>query len=219
VVGGDELTLRVDVTDGAQALLTTPAATKLYRNHGRTASLTQQFTITDSSILEWLPQETIAFDGSDACLATRVILGDRASYVGWDILCLGRPAAGEAYECGSLSQHLEIRREERLLLNERLAIDAAGPGLKEPWGLSGHVTLASLVAVTPGEVTPALVHAIRAVLPDSVLAGATRVSGALVVRILCDSAREAHGLLRAAWWVARPALLGCPPVAPRIWAT
>lgn len=219
IVGGDTLDLRVDVADGAEALLTTPGATKVYRNDGRAPTIRQHLTVGDGSTLEWLPQEVIAFDGCDARIATRVILEARAIYLGWDVLCLGRPAAGEAYRHGRLDQHLVIQREDRLLLDERLSLDGDGAALGAPWGLGRRTTLANLVAVAPGEVSPQLVSAVRAVLPGSELASATRVSGALVVRVLGDSAREAHALLREVWQVARPALLGCQPVSPRIWAT
>jgi urease accessory protein len=219
IVGGDELALRVDVTEGGQALLTTPSATKLYRNDGRTPALTQHFTVSDGSTLEWLPQELIAFDGSDARIETRIILEEHATYLGWDVLCLGRPAAGEAYRRGRLSQHLQIRREDRLLLDERLSFDAGGPVLGAPWGLGHRTTLANLVAVVPGEVSSQLLAEVRAALAGSDQAAATRVSGALVVRVLCDNALEAHAVLRAVWQVARPALIGSPTVPPRIWAT
>jgi urease accessory protein len=219
VVGGDRLAVRVDVTDGGQALLTTPSATRLYRDGGRSATVSQHLTVSDGSTLEWLPQETIAFDGSHARLATSVILEPEATYLGWDVLCLGRPASGEDYALGDMSQRLEIRREGRLLIDERLVIDAAGPELRAPWGLGRHTTLANLVAVVPGEVPVHLLASVRAILPASGLAAVTRVSGALVVRALCDSARDAHELLRAVWQVTRPALIGREPVAPRIWTT
>jgi urease accessory protein len=219
IVGGDELTLRVDVTEGGQALLTTPSATRLYRNDGRTPSISQHLTVSDGSTLEWLPQELIAFDGSDARIETRVILEERATYLGWDILCLGRPAAGERYRRGRLRQRLQVRREDHSLLDELLTLEADGPVLGAPWGLGRRSTLANLVAVAPGEVSAQQLASVRAALPGTGQAAATRVSGALVVRVLSDSAREAHAVLQAAWQVARPMLIGSPPVAPRIWAT
>src|SRR6187402_782414 len=66
IVGGDQLALQVEVERDAHALLTTPAATRFYRAgpHPR-AALNQQFVVQDAA-LEWLPQETIVFDGARA---------------------------------------------------------------------------------------------------------------------------------------------------------
>jgi urease accessory protein len=218
IADGDEMAMRVDVTEGGQVLLTSPAATRLHGGAGRVPTLTHHLTVSAGSTLEWLPPGIIADDGSDARIATRVILEERARYLGWDVLSLGRAATDAISARGRLSQHLEIRREDRLLLDERLVLEAGGAVQGAPWGLGHRRTLARFVAVSAGEVSSELVADVRQVLPAG-LAAATRVSGALVVRALCENARDAHTLLRSVWQVTRPALLGCPPVAPRFWAT
>ena len=52
-------------------------------------------THSADAILEWLPQETIVFDGARSRMDTRVQLGAGSRYFGWEILCLGRSASGE----------------------------------------------------------------------------------------------------------------------------
>src|SRR5271166_1361303 len=63
IVGGDQLALEVDVGDGAWAQLTTPGAAKWYRSAGPRAQQTLAFSVRAKATLEWLPQETIIFDG------------------------------------------------------------------------------------------------------------------------------------------------------------
>jgi urease accessory protein len=73
VVAGDRLELDVLVRGAGRALLTTPAATKLYRRgEGAASHALQRFSVASGSRLEWLPQETIAYAGAESRLETRV---------------------------------------------------------------------------------------------------------------------------------------------------
>ena len=65
VVGGDQLTLDVEVNREGHALITTPAAGKFYRSAGSLAQLKQTLVVKAKSTLEWLPQETILFSGCE----------------------------------------------------------------------------------------------------------------------------------------------------------
>jgi len=94
IAGGDHLTIEVDVAAGAHAQLTTPGAGKWYRSSGSEASQRIDLTVGAGATLEWLPQETIVFDGARARMETRVTLAADSRFIGWDILCLGRAAAG-----------------------------------------------------------------------------------------------------------------------------
>lgn len=226
VVGGDDLELDVSVGEQAHALITTPAATKLYRSSGASAAIAQRLVALGGATLEWLPQETIAFSGSIASLTTRVELALGASFIGMEVLCLGRPAAGERFDHGRLNQRLELWRAGERLLVEQLRLTGGGPELRQAWGLSGHTTVGTLVAVSglPPEVwakrVPDLVLRIReAVAPLGGLAAVTQVAGAIVCRFLGDGSRPAHAVLRRAWELVRPELTQSPAIAPRIWAT
>lgn len=226
VVGGDDLELDVRVGERAHALITTPAATKLYRSSGPSATISQRLVVEQGATLEWLPQETIAFSGSIASLTTRVELERGASFVGMEVLCLGRPAAGERFERGRLKQRLEIWRAGERLLIEQLRLNGGGPELFQAWGLSGHSTLGTLVLVSglPPETwsgrVPQLVQRLReGIAPLGGLAAVTQVAGAIVCRFLGDGARPAHAVLRRAWELVRPEMTQSPAVAPRIWAT
>jgi urease accessory protein len=220
IVGGDELHLEVEAGNGAHALLTTPAATKLYRSAGANASVQQAFRVERASMLEWLPQEVIAYDGSRATLATRVDLTEDARFIGWETLALGRPAAGEAFEQGRLTQTLDIQRDGRPLLRERLELTGSDPLLRAPWGLAGHVVVSTLVAVGPPARLDAVLGPLRecfAERPGAV--AASDLGGLLVVRGLHQRTRDATSTLIDTWRLLRPALSDRPARPPRIWAT
>lgn len=219
VVGGDSLSISAEVERGAHALLTTPAAGKLYRSDGATAQLTQELKIVDGAWLEWLPQETIAFDGARATSATRVTLTGTAGFIGWEILCLGRPAAGETYTHGEFVQRFEIWRDGAPLWWERNALAGGAPALHAPWGLAGRSVVATLVAV--GRV-PVVLPALRELLNAEQEDGEFSVSqlrDVLVCRYLGNSAEQARAGFIAAWRLLRPALWDIGALPPRIWST
>lgn len=220
VVGGDSLTIDAQVGRGAHALLTTPAAAKLYRSDGPCARLSQELRVADGARLEWLPQETIAFDGASATSDTRVELAGNAGFIGWEILCLGRPAAGESFARGMFTQRFEIRRDGLPLWWERNALAGGTPALGAPWGLAGRRVVATLVAV--GRAPATLLTELRASLHAAGADGEFSVSQlheALVCRYLGDSAEQARAGFGDAWRLLRPALWGVEATPPRIWAT
>ncbi len=231
VVGGDILELEAEVRPAARALITTPGATKLYRSLGGRAQIRQQFELDEHACCEWFPQETIAFEGCEAAMHTRVRLAEGATYAGWEIVCLGRPAAGERFERGRLWVEHSIERAGKLQWIERAAFRGGDPMLGAPWGMAGHAVVGTFVVAPATPPTSEWVDDVRGALsfateweegpPRAFAAGhfaVTRVSSALVLRYLGDRAHEATNLFRRAWQVLRPRYAG-PAVAPRIWRT
>jgi urease accessory protein len=223
LVGGDRLRVGVRVAAGAHALVTTPAAAKLYRSAGPTAWQEVRLDVEAGGALEWLPQETILYDGADADLRTRVDLGAGARFVGVDLLCFGLPARGEPFARGRCAQRLELWRDGRPLLLERGRFDGGAPVHAARWGLSGAPVVGTLLAA-PAPASPDALAALRALageLPAGDLGAATVLDGgqALACRYLGGSVERGGRFLKAAWAALRPALLGRDARAPRIWAT
>jgi urease accessory protein len=214
IVSEDHLTLSVSARDGAHALITTPAATKFYRaRNAAAAHLVQQFEI-ENAILEWLPQETLIFDGAHACASTRVVLRDDARFIGWEVLCLGRPASDELFNTGFVRQNFELWRGDEPLLLDRLRL-APDEARQAAWGFAGHTALGTLMA---WPATPADIEAVRAIDDEGLLA-CTLVDSALLVRSLAAQGETVRQRLQRVWQLLRPRLLGRPALAPRIWST
>jgi urease accessory protein len=228
MVGGDELRIDVAVGAGAHALVTTPAAGKAYRTTGASVTQTQTLTVADGGALEWLPQETIVYDGARAVLETRIDLATGARFVGAETICFGLPARKEAFAHGSCRQRFDVRRGGRPLFVERGRFDGGGPVHGARWGLGG-ATVMSLVVASPAP-PEAVIDEIRAAAPTDGdgLAGATVLSdgvmgggahSALVCRYVGRSAERARAFLQTIWHLIRPAVFGRAAVAPRIWST
>lgn len=219
VVGGDELEITVAVDESAAALLTTPAAGKFYRSAGRMARQSQRLHVAAGASLEWFPQENIAFDGACVTATTRVALAGDARFIGWEILCLGRPGAGERFERGTVRQVWEIWRDGHPLFIERALYEEGGAALNAPWGLAGQAVCGSLVCVGNEAGLSERVRAATAALPIEGLFSVTQLADVLVCRYLGPHGDQARRCFICAWEVLRPAALRRPACAPRIWAT
>ncbi len=219
IASGDELDIRLDVGADAQALLTTPGAGKWYRSAGRVARQNVLMRADAGARLEWLPQETIVFDGAIAEQRLRVELAGDARCCGWDIVVLGRQARDESFRHGAWSQQIEIIRDGRLLWKERSALRGGDALLEARVGWQGRHVAGLMWAVgTP--FTEELVEACRAIETPELAFGVTQVQpGLLLIRALGRSAERTRAAFAAAWAALRPSLMGRAAQVPRIWRT
>ena len=216
IAGGDELTLKAKTGKNASALLTTPGAAKWYRSAGPWAKQSVAFDVKGT--LEWLPQETIVFDGALAETAYDVDLGAQAGFIGWDIVCLGRTGSGERFTRGSFRSSIRIRREGRLLWLERGRIDGGGRLLDSPAGLAGSPVFGTLFAAALDFDKKILDH-LREQQPTLGAGAVTLLPGILIARYLGGSSEAARRYFIALWRILRPALMGREATEPRIWQT
>jgi urease accessory protein len=220
VVGGDQLAIKVDVEHGAHALVSTPGAAKWYRANGAGTASRQMLRlhVGADAALEWLPQETIFYDRAEVALEQEISLAAGATYLGCDILCMGRRASGETFARGRIRQRTSIRRGDRLIWWEQGALQ--GGQLDSPFALHGHSVCATLIAA--GVAIPAaLVAALRAEAEEQgwPAFGVSQTKDVLTVRHLGDDSESARHIMLAVWRRLRPHLLGREAVTPRIWQT
>lgn len=221
IAGGDQLHITATVAPGAHAQITTPGAGKWYRSGGAEASQILDFSVDDGATLEWLPQETIVFDGAKCRMQSKISLTGKARYFGWEILCLGRSASGERFTQGHLDLLTRIERDGRPLWLERGHVAGDDPSLTSLVGWAGASVGGTLLATLPAGVeVAALLERCRAIRPaDHAEHALTALPGLLIARTLGHNSEAARAWFAALWQVLRPALLDRAAVAPRIWNT
>ncbi len=220
IAGGDQLEISVDVGPDAQALLTTPGAGKWYRSAGAWAGQRLDFSVSTGAALEWLPQESIVFDGARADMQCRVKLAAEARFIGCEVLCLGRRAAGECFERGEIRLHTRIEREGRPVWLERGGLVGNSDLLTSSAGLAGFSVSATLLASGPNLDTALLAACRQIACPETdARIGITLLPDLLVARYLGHSSEAARHWFAALWRVLRPAVIGRPAQTPRIWNT
>jgi urease accessory protein len=218
IAGGDALSTDVNVERGAHALLTTPGATRWYKANGQRAS--QQVHLKIRGSLEWLPQEAIVFDAADVWSAIEIDLDEGAATIGWDLIALGRRAAGEAFAHGRLVQSIRLCAGGELLWHERTRLDGGDALLDSPIGLAGCTVFGCMWTYGPAWSDHDLEAVRAALVRQGVNLAVTRVSPQLLLaRALVDSAATARGHFAALWSLLRPIALDRTAVEPRIWRT
>lgn len=220
LVSGDALTFQTTVESGAHALLTTPAAAKLYRSDRNGVAWKQhvQLHVQPGATLEWLPQETLAFDGSRGTQSTTIDMAEGARCLGWEMMALGRPESDLPFVSGHLEQGFCLTQTGRPLWIERQILDPQHRRFREYWGQGGAVVQGTLWAVGLGDESAAI-EALRAELPPSPRWAVTRRGGVLLLRYLGSDRNEAWNQCEHAWRVLRPRLAGVAAQRPRIWST
>lgn len=224
IVGGDVLALDATLATGSHALITTPGATRFYRSNGPLAEQQVRATLADGARLEWLPLETIAYRRCEVHNQLHFSLAPGAQMLGWDVLALGLPAAGEPFDAGRFRQRIElpgIWLEQGLIDgSDRLLLDS-------PLGLAGHTVLGTLWLADGRalgrERTEALLDAARVHIEAGSLAGTAGVSAThpslLVLRVLGPQVEPVMALLQAVWASWRQLHWGLAPCPPRVWRT
>ncbi len=219
LVGGDEISLEITAEPNTAAMVSAQAAEKVYRSSGAVADISVTITAQEGAWLEWLPQETILFDGSKLRRRVSLNAAPGARIFAGEILVLGRIGSGERFSSGFLRDTWEVRLGGRLIWADTLCLDNDIPGvLTHPACFDGATALATAVYVCSDPT--AHLDAARDIISgddDNVLSSATLVNGVLVVRWLGPDAYHLRQAFAKFWKAFRHYAGGQSPALPRLW--
>jgi urease accessory protein len=218
IAGGDELAITVRAHRGAHALLTTPGAGKWYRSAGPWARQHVTIDVSQAGLVEWLPQETIVYDGACADIRWEAHLAADARLIAWDIVCLGRTGSGERFDKGQCRIETRVVRDGRLAWLERGRIEPGSAVASSPAGLDGAPVLGTMIAAAPA-IDDTCLAACREVAPRGGQSAVTRLPGLIVARHRGNSTEAARMYFVELWKRLRPPIAGRKAVEPRIWRT
>jgi urease accessory protein len=222
LVAGDRLDVHVELAPGAAAHITASAAEKIYRSTGRTTIINQTLLIGPGAALEFLPPETILFDGARLHRETIIDFAPASTFLGGDIVVFGRRARGERFARGFLREVWELRCNGNLVWGDALHLeDDVERIIDDPAGFDGAAAFATMILSSAAGDARSLLDAARAVqsacAATGLRAGATAVSGLVIARWLASDAaalRRAYADLACRF---RSAALGLPDRLPRVW--
>ena len=214
IAGGDRLSTSIMLHQGAAATIAGQAAERCYRAlPGDTpAHARASLTLGEGAALEWLPQETILFDGCALDRQLRVRMAGSACFLGIEALVFGRAAMGEQVRHARIADLIHVERDGRPVLHDAIRLHGAvAETLGRPAIAGANRALATVVYV--GADAAARLDGVRAGLATAdAEAGASAWDGMLVARIL---ARDG-ACLRAAIVAGSAALRDGRPW-PRVW--
>lgn len=123
VTGGDRFDIAATAGADTHLVLTTQAAERAYRAQpDETGRIRNRLTVQPGARLDWLPQETILFDGAAIDRRLAVDLHGDARLLLVEPLVFGRHAMGETLRHGRLADRIDIRRDGALLFADRTAL-------------------------------------------------------------------------------------------------
>ncbi|NJO36924.1 MAG: urease accessory protein, partial [Rhizobiales bacterium] len=127
ITGADCLQQTIHLEAGAHAVVTTQAAEKIYRaSAGSTpASVTNTVSVGADAFAEWLPQETIFFDGGRLRRRFAADLHPTARLIACESMVFGRTAMGETVRTGHLSDGWRVTVGGRIVFADGLWMDGA----------------------------------------------------------------------------------------------
>jgi urease accessory protein len=125
LLGGDHLELAVNIGEGARVQVTTTGATRIYRARTDAAASSQsnEITVGEDGLLEYLPDAVIPFAGARFSQRTSIRLEDGAGLFWWEILAPGREARDEIFEYESVEFTTDLVAGGRLVGAERMRLE------------------------------------------------------------------------------------------------
>lgn len=210
VTGGDRFAYSGAAGPGAWIRLATPAAERAYRAmKGQSGALDVALSAEAGARIDWLPQETILFEGSALARRLDADLAPDARLLAVEPIVFGRAAMGERLTRIHFSDQWRVRRGGALVFADALRL--SGPmeaTLRARALLAGAGAMASVLYV--GHDAEQRLAPLRANLPAT--AGASLIRpGVLVSRMLAESG---YALRRAL--IPMLELLGRAPL-PKVW--
>jgi urease accessory protein len=226
LLGGDRLSLAVNVGAGASVQLTTTGGTRIYRPRtGAPPTMqTNAIRVGENALLEYVPDAIIPFAGARFAQRTRIDLAAGAGLFWWEVIAPGREASGEVFAYENIEMRTDMTANGRLIAAENIRLDPRGRALRSIARLGEYRYWATFYICRVGIDAPAWLAAeeqLREVArelsqPGAALWGiSTLLADGLIVRGLAVRGRDALGGLHALWNAAKLRLYGRAAVPPR----
>lgn len=209
IAGGDVLTSRVELGAGTRSVFTSQAAERIYRTLGEASRVTTKISLGQNATLNYLPQETILFDGFSLNRTLEIDFADGAKCVGLETLIYGRAAMGEIVHNGNLQDRIILKRNGNLLCRDVITVNGDIAAFLDLPGI-GVRSQAMTSIFSVGSETDNLAPRLRDELGQH-LAGISINKNIIFLRIIADEANE----LRQAVVSALNFLNG--GALPRVW--
>lgn len=199
VVGGDKLLQNLYLGEKTQVLINTPSAQKVYRSQGLEARQEINLHIEPGAFLQFLPQESIIFNGAYYRQHLKIELAPTATWLGWEITRFGRSARGERFITGKWSSATEVYQAGKPIWIDRQALWGNPKLIDSPNGLAGMTVVGTLAWISH-PVSIDFLSQIRQLWSDSYTEAqidVTRLLSGLVCRYRGNSTTEVKQLFEA----------------------
>lgn len=196
MAGGDRMRVSIEAGEGAEVVVTTQAAEKIYRSQGLATTIETQLTLASGANLAWIPQESILFSESRLRRSLDIDLATDARLVACESTVFGRSAMGERLDRAFLRDRWRLRRDGRLVFADDLRLEGPVEMLLARKAIGDAArACATLIVAGPGLVDQR--DSVRALLAqdEMVEGGAGIVGDVLVARLVSPRADDLRRVL------------------------
>lgn len=188
MTGGDTLEWAFEAVEGADLTVTTQACEKIYKSNGGRADTHIALRAASGARINWLPQETILYDGSALDRVINVDLDGDASALIVEPLMFGRQAMGESVRLASIHDRWRIYQNKELIHAEEFRMDGDIANQLSHRAIgNGNCAFATALLITPN--AESYLSEVRKIIGDK--GGASYVDGKLLLRLV---ARDSYRL-------------------------
>jgi urease accessory protein len=183
MTGGDVFGTEIELQEGARATLTTQACERIYRSTGPLVTVTNRIEVGAGARLDWLPQETILFDGGRMTRKFDADLAGDAELLVSEAAVFGRAAMGETVQSGTFRDRWRISRDGKLVFADELRFEGnIARQLMRPAILAGNAAMATVLLVASE--CERLLEPVRETIGSA--GGASAWGGKLLVRLAAE---------------------------------
>lgn len=190
ITGGDQFDVTAHAGEDSHLTVTTQAAERAYRSIDvRPGRLDSTLHIAPNARLDWLPQETILFDGASLSRSLTVEMHSTSRFLMVEPMIFGRTAMGETVQSAELFDRITVKRDGELLFADRIKLSGNIQNHLNHAAIAGGArAMATLLLAAPD--ADRYLDTLRSYLPQT--AGANLIRhGLLFARIL---ASDGHAL-------------------------
>jgi urease accessory protein len=182
MAGGDALNVDISLDAYAKAVVSTQSAEKIYRAQREASSAAVHLALAEGSQLAWLPQQTLLFSGAKLNRRFRVDMASDSELTLFEGVIFGRGAMGERITEGAFRDSWRIRRGEKLVFADEIAIEGdMAARLDRPAIGAGARSIATFLHLAPD--AEARLDEARSALETCLCeCGASAWNGMLIVR-------------------------------------
>jgi urease accessory protein len=211
IAGGDRARYSFDLGEQANVTFTTQSAEKVYRAAGPAAQAEIKLSLAARSRLEWIPQETILYNGARFNRRLDADVAEEAALLIVESVVFGRLAKGESVTNGLFRDRWRIRRQARLVFAEEAYMVGNIAETLDRAAAGNGARMIACVLYVASDAESSLEVARRCLADCTAEWGASAWNGQLLVRLLSPSPER----VRSAIVTLLAALRGCE--APRVW--
>ena len=219
MVGGDTISLDLTFGEKTSAMVMAQAAEKIYGSSRYDSFINVDLKAKSMAWAEYLPQETILFDGARLNRTTRIEAATGAQILAGEIIVFGRQGRGESFTSGFLRDAWEVKRDQKLIWADTLLLkNNVSKVINHPTCFDGASVVATVILICDD--VESYVGEAQRVLRDNcttIRAGASLINGVLVARFIGKDALQLRKSFSLLWQSLRHSVAALPKSMPRLW--